>query len=141
MNIIETQAPAIRTFNRVIDGVQMTETHCNGRLVAFSLEAVPTVAEVLADDLYTEIEGWPRLANRTVGEAIEHLKASAFVADFSPEDVIVVFGEVYDIDTPEATRESIKAMGELASTLTTLCESSNRFDRFTLVKDMAKPMR
>ena len=48
MKVLETMtAPTIRTQTSVVDGVTMTETHSNGNLVAFSLQRMPTVADVL----------------------------------------------------------------------------------------------
>ena len=58
---IQTTTERTSTSAWVEDGCKLTETRCRGSVVAFSLEAVPTVAEVLADDLYLMLEGWPSI--------------------------------------------------------------------------------
>lgn len=42
-----TAAPLVTTQTSVIEGVEMTETHSNGDLVAFSLQSLPTVGDVM----------------------------------------------------------------------------------------------
>ena len=147
MNIETTTTEAqTSTYVWMEDGCKLSETRCRGSVVAFSLEAVPTVSEVLADDLYLMIEGWPSLGEAAVGTAIEELEQTANGV-YPTNDAalhwsrlprrVLVFSEVFDLDTPEDRFESIKGMREIASTLRAL---SSGCDMTSKVRDMAKLM-